>query len=447
MNVLIFVRRRMSKDRIVVSKTILGNENEYFVVSDERDFFDRKVHIHWYGTFFYNASADNVNIDVSWDDIILRCRYLREIEKNKAKFLICRSIEAWRNLLEHFRISTVISLPIDCYTLHCLHIVCRERSIKFVGLVGTFFSNRIRVSDFGELKVPNLRVEVDSKAIDEFIQKVKNTNFRPSWLIGTDRSITKTILIRFVVDFFKPLFFSIYRIISQDPLSFSFPPRRLSKKRMFSTLDRMRASLYMEKRSISDIMPGYIFIPLQFYPEATSDYWIEDIKMVNHHKMVLSIVNALPENQFIIKEHPAAVGRRDENFLKELFTYSNVRFVSTLAPLNTLIEKASVIIGNASTSTLNAIIIEKPVIFFSKPYFPIPYANYFDNMDLEHIRAKFYKFKSLIYTAKEVRDILMEIWRATCEGSLGNYTPIGEKNRATEVMINDNTRAYINSFI
>lgn len=55
----------------------------------------------------------------------------------------------------------------------------------------------------------------------------------------------------------------------------------------------------LERIALKDGIPdNCIFIPLQFYPEATTDYWIKESNMINFHNDVIEIIK---EHQEILR--------------------------------------------------------------------------------------------------------------------------------------------------
>lgn len=439
-----------------MARGLFPSASEFLFGSDEKTLEKVSLPVLWIREYIKDISLSSDELqelskkyEINYDEIIARCRYLRNINKEQAIWLIYNHVLAWRTLLEKNAIDIVYCLPIDSYVLHCLYIVCKTHEVKFFSLVGTFFHNRIRLTNFGELTFSDQLNETGAP-IAEFIDKVRETAITPDWLIGVNRSSYKTIIIRFLVDSIKPALFQLYRFVYNDKFSYSFPPRQLLKKRMFSTLNRGRLSLQMEKQAV-DIskLSNFVFIPLQFYPEVTSDYWNENIKLINHHQVVLSTVDSLGEKDIIvIKEHPAALGRRDDDFIRKLLKKPNVFFAPTQWPMNDLLKRSRMVIGNASTTTVNAIILNKPVIFFSKPYFDLPEPAYFSEPNTAHMSEIIEKYQSFKFDQQQIRNIVNLLYYGSAEGNLGGYTPIGEKvNNASNVICTNETLRYVNNYL
>lgn len=432
--------------RYQMIEKLFSEEDQLVYGSDEKQI--EKLNLPFLWLFENCEKVDLSQYNLDYDDIIYRCRFLRKMPFEKGKKLIQRSIAASERMLLNNNIDVVYSLPIDSYVLHTLYIVAKFHKIKFFSLVGTLFSKRIRLSIFGELIANNEIVTEDNK-ITAFIEHVKNTSITPDWLIGTKDSLNKTLLKRFVVDTLKPPVFWLYRIFFNDLHTFSFPHYRFLKVRMFSTLRRVIMAKKIEAITTDPKdLNNYIFIPLQFYPEITSDYWVSDINLCNHHKVVLSIIDSYSgQKPFLIKEHPAAVGRRDEHFLKQLIENPKVYFAPLKYPMQNLIKNASLVVGNTSTTTINALIVNKPVIFFSKPYFALPEPSFFTSLEKEHLNAVITKYGEHTLSSDQVFTIVKQLFDGSVEGDLGGYIPIGEKSNVGKVLCTDKTRKYVLDYL
>lgn len=430
-----------------MSKKIFTDQNTFVFASDEYNIESLPKSFLWLKDYVVSGNITHT-YTLDYDDMITRCRYLRNIEETYAVSLIDKIIIACERMLLDNKIDIIYSIPIDSYILHCLYIVAESNKIKFFSFVGTLFKDRIRITNFGEL-VKQKAVKDDKEVIQTFIDEVKRSSIRPDWLIGVSNTFNKTVITRFILDFIKPVAFFIYRIRYRDYTSFSFPKYKLLKVRMFSTFPRLMAAKRIEKKSVDpELLGKFIFIPLQFYPEITSDYWIRNLELCNHHKVVLKIIDSLPSEQtFVVKEHPAAAGRRDENFLLELHKRSNVTFAPLKYPMNSLIKKADLVIGNASTTTINALILQKPVIFFAKPYFPIPKPSYFKSLETDHIKSTVELYRTNVLNDNLVFKIVEDLFEGSCEGNLGGYIPLGEKSKVGDVKCNDKTRSYVHNYL
>ncbi len=116
----------------------------------------------------------------------------------------------------------------------------------------------------------------------------------------------------------------------------------------------------------------YAFFPLHIEPEVTllvySRYYMNQIEVVRN------IAYSLPTGyKLIVKEHPAAVGKRPLTFYKKLLNISNVELVATNLETRILIENSSIVTTIAGSVGFESIIFKKPVLIFGNtPYEFLP---------------------------------------------------------------------------
>ena len=77
----------------------------------------------------------------------------------------------------------------------------------------------------------------------------------------------------------------------------------------FNSIDHIRATLYLSNLNTLNINKNYkyAYIPLHYTPEATTDYWIDDLFYVDYENSILDTVSILIKDGYkiIVKEHPS----------------------------------------------------------------------------------------------------------------------------------------------
>jgi hypothetical protein len=90
---------------------------------------------------------------------------------------------------------------------------------------------------------------------------------------------------------------------------------------------------WREKLESSDMKK--IFIPLQYSPEATVDYWCENDYLVNYEESIAKYIDKLSKDFIVlIKEHPAVVGHRSPKNYKKIINQKNKNIVICPASVN-----------------------------------------------------------------------------------------------------------------
>ena len=436
-NILLFSRRFHFTNRLNFAKVIFPGKN-IDLWSDER-WVDFGKNATWWGAYFYEAlkeikKSTHVNILSALEvhDIIVRCRFLRELPFEKANELAQAAFLAWSRIIEHKKYDFVFHQPIDSFVLDTLDRAAKMQKIPAMHTVGTMLSGRLRFTSRGELS-GNIVLPEDAEEYEKIESSIINVKYRPDWLIGTDKTPLRTILSRTFIDMPKAPAFAMYRMLASDPDSFSFAPFKYYKARMHGTPARFFASKGMEKRSFVHPPEEFAFFPLQFYPESSTDYWVPEAAVIDHHKNVLAIARALGKNMpILIKEHPAALGKRSEKFIQELLKIPNVMIAPTLYPAGELVMKSKLVIGHGSSTMFQAMVMRRPVLFLGSPFYGSGKRKVLTKIDDEnHIRDIATEAINLGDTSKEeAYDLIKTIFSTTAPGRAGYYSPIGEKSSA-----------------
>lgn len=429
MKLLVFVRRRIAPGFMRLARD-LAPDAEIVPISDERGV----AGVPWWGcSSLLSEKVPNFDFSCEIDDIITRCRFLRYKERTQAKDLVTQAFRRWISILSKHAIDRVLCLPIDSYVLHTLVLAAKELGVPAYSIVGTPFSKRMRFTKFGELCG---RQEIDKNNLDEIdslFRGFTEGGVTPDWLIGVDSSSSKVAARRLFIDSIKPFAFTAYRALTRDTNSFSFPPRRLLSHRMYATPSNFSAAIKLEKKQTRDLPEQFGFLPLQFYPESTSDYWIPEAEIRDHHRTVLATAKALSkEMPIVVKEHPAAFGRRNAQFLEQLVEISNVKIAPLNASVHALITRSTYILGQGSTTTLQASLCGKSVLFFGTPFFGTgPQDVSISSLSLEHIREKFNDMMRTEISPesceRSARERLTKFYMSTAPGSQGSYSPFLER--------------------
>lgn len=431
MKVLVLTRRFVYKYNSKIAKSLFDDGTEFVFISDERLPY---VGVKWWGKYFYHFKYSDDLLDefysknIDFDDVIQRCRQLRALPKFKAYDYIRRAILSWRQILLDIKPDFVLSLPIDSYIIHSLYIVCDRLKIPSVDVQYTQFPNRIRFTRFGEL-LSNYD-EGDTGEFKSFLNNLERP-FRPNYISNVKKNFLLLGVRRLIIDSLKRYVYASYRWLTQDSDSFSFSGWVYQKLLMISTPARLRAIRSTDQHAVNiSECENYIFLPLQFYPESVNDYWIKNRALIDHHEVTLRVISDISKKyKVIVKEHPTCYGKRDEYFINRLKAMKNVSFCRTDESIYGVINKSLAVVGYASTTLMQSIILKKPVLFLGESYYGTggyPVVKKFSEimfdldksigMDVSIAREKFIQELRLYYDS-------------TYFGKIGDFTPIGESSQ------------------
>jgi hypothetical protein len=366
---------------------------------------------------------------VELSEVILRCRMLRALPRERAERLAQQAAARWQYILTSQHVDLVLSLPVDSFVIDTLLRSAARHRVPALTVAGTPFPGRVRFTRYGELLGCSPCQADDESECSKYMQRVTEGDARPAWLIGTDAPAAQVAGRRAVIDLVKWPAFWAYRQVFSDPDSYSFAPRWLQRRRMLATVSRARAALKIEKCATSP-NGDFAYLPLQFYPETTSDYWIREPSLHDFHLVVMQLAPMIARQiPLVLKEHPAALGRRPRAFLSALRGIPGVTFAPAGADSQALSRASRVVIGNPSTSTFQSQLMGIPTVFFGNPYFGVTSVG----RVLGELSAA--TAASLVESAclcrrpapnPESLENCLRFWRSTGPGSLGRYKPLGE---------------------
>lgn len=115
-----------------------------------------------------------------------------------------------------------------------------------------------------------------------------------------------------------------------------------------------------------------IYIPLHYYPEATTDYWISHPNYTTYYSSLFETVKKYSEKGYniLVKEHTAMFLNRNSEFYQQLNEIANVYLVSPFISTYDMFKLADFVVIWTGTTGIEAIIHDKKVILaYSKPYY------------------------------------------------------------------------------
>ena len=116
----------------------------------------------------------------------------------------------------------------------------------------------------------------------------------------------------------------------------------------------------------------YVFFPLHTEPEVT--LLVYSKPYLNQIEVIRNLSHAVPVGmKVVVKEHPAAVGKRPLSYYEKILQIPNVRLADPALDSRTLIEQARLVATIAGSIGLEALLRRKPVLTFGRtPYGYLP---------------------------------------------------------------------------
>lgn len=368
---LVFVRP-FSKNHAIAVARGLPNSKPVFI-SDTRGVGDQPdLMTEFYKV--YNSSAEtqveSISKDIPVRDVILRCRWLRTLSYSQSERMVWAMWCALRKVFEHVKPDYIIGSAVDNYVLDLL-----ERLQRLSGIGGVYptehsFPGLTRISSRGE---HNWVREPSGEEIEEVLGRVLQPTFKPTWA-------TKALGLRSLVKLrvkteAKRVAFPLVKLFRRDPLNYS---RKVFARHLYNaySADPLADLKYFSndwRSRLSGNRP-VLFFPLQFAPEVTLDYFIQDLELSNYFRAVDRVLWVLHGRyDVLLKEHPAIHGLRDPTLYKMIRQHPHATLVPTGVPIQEVVGVSDHVLGYAgATTALEARLRGAPVTCVAESYFSMP---------------------------------------------------------------------------
>ena len=309
----------------------------------------------------FNISHETVN------EIILRCRLLRSLDRSTSYRMIAAMLLSVREVFESTKPDLFISLTVDSYVMHIMSHVSKERNITYFGFVPNFINGYFRLTEKGEYRRLSSPSFSDiNKVYKNIVRKKQRSIFLVD--VNSQTDVAKVILKSTLKNALRSLYFSIVMLFTNDKLNYHYLVSRKFLKINFNFNSMRTASTSVLKKTAIRKM----YVPLQYFPEATVDYWTEDLKLIDYENLVLEMLvrlSKLQDSIIYVKEHPSMLGIRSESFYSEINLLPNVYMLPVTCTIYDIIDYVDSAIVWTGSAGFEAALYGKQVFHFGSPYY------------------------------------------------------------------------------
>lgn len=311
----------------------LGYERS-LLVSDLRGEGDLNVVDDFYAAYreYYRsaaASSDLLTAD-QLDDVIARCRVLRWLPSRKARAMALGMAEAFEKVLEAANPATIVSFPIDRYGKDILARLARRRGVPYYEFTASPLPGMAMLLYRGRLV--KRQGEPDPALVEEKRAEIADPLFTPSYVQG--KSIYNRSKFLKVFGYFRlrSHAFKAISLLKRDPLNLHYMDAQswLGHKPHISDI-RVTAMVEQDWRAKVETFPKdrRLFLGLQLFPEASIDYWIDDVELIQYEDLLMEAASSFAAAgfQILVKDHPLQFGFRQVALLDRLKALPNVVLV------------------------------------------------------------------------------------------------------------------------
>lgn len=380
MKVLIYTRPRID----VFFKKLAENVSAFTQVVYFSD--HPKTEHHDLMSYYYLAKNDvkkNENIyehvwkDHDLDDVVRRCRYLRSLNFDDSILKVKSMFLAVDRMIEMENPDYIFGMVMDSYVLDICDRLMRVRGRQYVGFLNNMLNGYSRLTSRGELiknKLPEK--ELVNKKICELKSKYYVPNMQKDFMWKT--SPFSMFFTKYCKEKVKIVYYCIKKIIDKDPDNFysnTVSSKHCMSCRSVSQLFFRRFQDNNYQKFIDKSKEGkktVVYLPLQFYPECSIDYWGTSKDMSDFYGTVdILLQNKYDKIIFLVKEHPSAYGLRKTEFYEKFKTNNSFSLVPFDVSSNEIIDMADVVLTWTGSVGVESIIRNKPLVTFGEAYYKI----------------------------------------------------------------------------
>lgn len=315
-----------------------------------------------------------------WDtldfgDIHSRCRYLRQLSPTETALRIKAMSSALDSLITEYDPDCILGLVIDSYPQDIAHRLMKQRGSAYIGLLNNMLNGYSRLTTYGELLT---RREVSQDEIDNALQVLSEITYIPSmqqdFMWSTHPA--KMFFTKYLKEKAKSVYYWTWRRIMRDPDNFYSNTVGHESCMTCHQIDQLFYRRFEDRDYCTQIDAAkaagktVVYLPLQFYPECSLDYWSPAPEMRHFYDVMDRICALVPDDYLIVvKEHPSASGLRKSGFYRKLKQAPHILIAPFDELSNNVIEQADVVLTWTGSVGIEAVVREKPLISFGGAYF------------------------------------------------------------------------------
>lgn len=301
-------------------------------------------------------------------DIVKRCRLLRKLPINDAFLHLDSMYVSIKNVIKNVRPRLVLSLTVDSYVIDILRILCHQSGVQFIGLVPTFVNGCFRVTSRGEptsnpCPIPDIEFYLREKLL--------RSDYIPEF---NSKSVEKPIATtsrRWFANLARIPYFFMKRHLTRDNFNYHYWSSQIVSLNNFCFPPSFIGFGVADWRGVINAsQKPKLYVPLQMFPEATIDYWCDELCEIDYYDRLFYWIERMSRFFHVaVKEHPSVLGSRPSDFYKKLKTCSFVTAVPTSVPSSVVLDACDSVMVWTGSVGLEAALRGKPVYSVCSPYY------------------------------------------------------------------------------
>lgn len=303
------------------------------------------------------------------EDIRFRDRLLRSLPKARALELMAAMTTALDTALERARPDVILSTSVDSYVLDILGRLARKRGILFLGVIGSFVRGCFRLTERGEFVTARDPADQEVEAV---LDKLLQRDYTPTYMMPSQGNLRRIAFRRWLEDIARFGYFGARRVLipSERYYHHAWLSQTVVRERLHFPPSCDGSDPEWRRRLAATSPARLFYLPLQYFPEATIDYWCPDHTVIDYLPRTVEFARELARHgTVIVKEHPSFCGMRTPAFYRDLASIDGVLIAPARELSNDLVAQSDFTVVWTGTVGFEAALKGKPVIALGSPYY------------------------------------------------------------------------------
>jgi len=305
------------------------------------------------------------------NDVIARCRLLRWLHPHLAECMAQAMAIVMDRVLERVDPRVVLSFPIDRYVSDVLERRAHARGIKYLELTASVVPRMSMLLYRGALVQTEAPPPAD--LVRQTVQEIASPAFVPSY-VQKKSKYTKARFVR-TLSYFRTraIVFKLISWIKRDPLNLHYMDAQSFLGHKCKWKDIRMVDLcdpQWRDHLVSFPKERRVMFGLQLFPEASIDYWLRNVDLIDHDNLVVGAARSFSEQGFLVlvKDHPSQFGFRQTELIDRLLALPNVVMVPYDVSGNELMAESGVSFTCTGTLGLQAALAGLPSVVTESYY-------------------------------------------------------------------------------
>lgn len=329
------------------------------------------------------------------EEVIQRCRTLRSLNRTLALRMIGAMWLVFDELLDAQRPDLVMTFTIDRYVMDVLDRAARRRNIPFIEMTPSILPGQIMLMNRGRLI--GLR-EPDEHEVEAALETLDDANFAPTYVKDSDEFSLLRYWKIFTYFELRGMAFNALRWLRRDPLNLHYLDARKNLKHKVRLSD-YKALSYLRKGWQESLNKAReetrVFLGLQLFPEASLDYWLENVELLRHDEVIVRICRVLQGAGYhiFVKDHPLQFGFRQLDLIARLSELPGVTLLPYHVPAVLMIRHCPVSVTLTGTIGFQAALAGCRSVV-SDPYYAVDghFVSFNSMADIDELPGKIAAF-------------------------------------------------------